>query len=282
MIVEAVESLLTHCPSRWRRLGYAYAAVACSARARRRTAAWAPHQQRTRSAILAAAARCAQKRTVLILGSGPLNDVPLIDLLAQFQRVILADVAHPPAARMAARRWPAVSLATVELTGLSGPLLDPVGEHPPVPAVSAAFLDQADIDLVVSCNLASQLPLIPLARASRRWPSLDEEALGHAIVAAHLAHLRRFRGEVLLICDVVRAVFDPSGGLERQDDPLYGVPLPEGEEWEWDLAPPGELSSGHSVMTRVRAVRLSEPAKAATSAESHCVGTEPGVESPDR
>jgi len=255
MLREWVESWRTLCPVPLRRLGHAYAAAALTARARRCREAWAPHQDRTRDAIRGAIAQCRNRHTAVILGSGPLLDVPLDDLAARFDRVLLVDAAHPPIARRAARRFPNVGLISLDLTGTAEILADPAASAPPVPGCRA-FLDDPTIDLVVSVNLLSQLPLMPLACAARRWPDMDLAALGRAIVTAHLAHLDILPGVKLLVTDLDRTTLGPSGDILAIDDPLFGIRLPPGPEWTWLLAPPGELSGGRTLRSRVRAVQL--------------------------
>lgn len=263
MLRELADSWLTDCPTLLRRLGHAYAATACAARGRRCARAWAPHRERTKAAIRAAVAACASRRTVLVLGSGPLADVPLVDLTGRFGRVVLADAAHPPAARLAAwrcRNGPtAVTLATLDLTGTAAALTDPAVTAPPAPGCTA-FLDDPTVNLVLSVNLLSQLPLLPLAAALHRWPETAADAYGRAIVAAHLAHLRGFRCPVLLVTDIARTTLDRDGRILERQDPLYGVALPAGaaEEWDWELAPAGELPDGRTLRTRVRALRLDD------------------------
>ncbi|ACI99445.1 hypothetical protein [Rhodospirillum centenum] len=259
MLRELADSWLTDCPAPLRRLGHAYAATACAARGRRCARAWAPHRERTKAAIRAAVAASACHRTVLVLGSGPLADVPLADLTGRFGRVVLADAAQPPAARLAAwrARRGAVTLATLDLTGTAAALTDPASTAPPPPGC-AAFLDDPGIDLVLSVNLLSQLPLLPLAAALHRWPETDADAYGRAVIAAHLAHLRGFRCPVLLVTDIARTTLDRDGRVVEREDPLFGVSLPAGtvEDWDWELAPAGELPGGRTHRTRVRALRL--------------------------
>lgn len=256
MLKEWLTSLRTLCPPDLVALGYRYAAVACLSRAARCAQAWAPHQQASRRAILAAMADApADRDTALILGSGPCFDLPLPELRARFDRVVLADVAHPPRARRLAAEDSGLELACVELTGTATALRDPATVSPPVPG-TYAFTDRAGIGLVVSLNLISQLPLIPVAQARRRWPAADLDGFAHAIIAAHLDHLRRFDCPVLLIGDVARRYLDSTGVERDREDPLLGVTLPPGPEWDWLLAPPGEARRGMSIINRVRAVRL--------------------------
>jgi hypothetical protein len=256
MLREWLTSLRTRCPPALVALGYRYAAVACLYRADRCAAAWAPHQRNSRQAILDAMRDASPAcDTILILGSGPCLDLPMPELLARFSRLLLVDVAHPPPALRLASRYPAIELVALDLTGMAA-LLSATTAEPPIAPVPTAFLDDPRIGLVVSANLVSQLPLVPLRQMAKRWPQGDQAALGHAIVAAHITYLARFTCPALLIGDLERRVLDADGKLVEQDDPLFGVCLPLGREWDWLLAPVGELSGGWSIVNRVRALRL--------------------------
>ncbi|MFV3128046.1 hypothetical protein [Niveispirillum sp. KHB5.9] len=257
MLREILISLRTRCAPAFVRLGYRYAAVACVGRAARCAAAWAPHQESTRRRILTAMAEAPEgKGTAVILGSGPCLDLPMAELLSRFRRVLLVDVAHPPAALRLARRHSAIDLLECDLTGVAAALANPAIPAPPAPGCDA-FLGDQDVGLVVSANLISQLPLVPLRQMGKRWPDADRPAYARAIVTAHLEHLSTFSCPTLLIGDVQRRVIDPDGRVTEMEDPLFGVALPAGEmEWDWTVAPVGELSTGWSIVNRVRAVRL--------------------------
>ncbi|WP_051330354.1 hypothetical protein [Niveispirillum irakense] len=259
MLKELLTSLFVRCPQDLAALGYRYAAVACMARARRCAAAWAPHQQNSRQAIIdMLPAVPAGTDTAVIFGSGPCLDVPVDALMQRFRRLMLVDVAHPPSARRLARRHAGVELVTAELTGTAGFLRRPTGTRPPHPHAEIG-LDWPSVGLVVSLNLISQLPLVPLRRAHRHWPSLDLGPFARAIIQAHLDHLRRFRCPAWVIGDVERRVLDGQGRVTEMEDPLYGVALPPGQEWDWTVAPVGELSGGWSIINRVRSVRVDRP-----------------------
>jgi hypothetical protein len=253
MLRELIASLLAHAAPGARRAGYVHELVAVEARGRRRAAAWAPHRERCRAAILAAADRCPRHRTAVIMGAGALGDIPLDDLAGRFARVLLVDIALLSSTWRRIRRHPHVQPVLLDLTGTVGQLQR--GGPLPVPG-SQAFLGDPSVDLVVSANILSQLPLIPVALA-RRSPGIDAaaaEAFGRAIVEAHLAHLAGFAGEVCLISDLAWTRRE-AGGAERTQVPLYGCRLPPGEEWDWPVAPPGELAGGASQVNRVRALR---------------------------
>jgi len=246
MLREWIDLMRTDCPAPLRRLGHAYAAVAFTARARRCRTVWAPHQARSRAAILDAAG--AGGDTVLILGAGPCLDIPVADLRERFRRLILVDTAFPPGTP----HGEGIERQNLDLTGVG----DRVTADGPLPDPGCiALLDRPGIDLVVSTNLVSQLPLLPLAAAGERT-AVELTGFARRIVQAHLDHLRAFACPVLLIGDVRRTTLGADGDLLEVEDPLFGVELPPGPEWDWTVAPVGELSGGRSQRTRVRAARL--------------------------
>lgn len=247
MLFEVLRYLCTPCPRQVRALGHLSGLISLDARHRRCRRAWAPHLERCRALMLDAARDCSPRRTALVVGSGLLLDVPLEELSGLFEQVILCDVLHLPAIRRRARRLPNVDLAARDLTDLGERVwADLRADRAPDLAVPAPthFLDRRDLDLVVSDNLLSQLPLPFLERVGRRFPGFDAgelEDFARRIVEAHLAWLGGFRARVCLIADVERRKLRGGTVLECED-PLFGAALPEPERaWDWDIAPRPEL-----------------------------------------
>ena len=215
----------------------------------RNRAAWRPHLQTTRQIILDAVAACPERNSVAVLGSGPLLDVPLQALRAAFGRVVLVDVAHPWRVRLRAALTPRVTLLDADLTGIGGKLSPgmAVPAPPELPALRS-------VDLVISLNLLSQLAYVPVSQLERRGQTEAEgDVFAGALVRAHLDWLRRLPGRVCLATDIRRIVLDAKGGIIGEIDPLYGLALPEGgTEWDWDIAPIGEMAPDYAVRHRVR------------------------------
>lgn len=239
-------------------MGYREGAVRLWSRAKRQRKAWAPHTARTRDEVLVGIGACKQRRTALILGSGVLSDVPVAELSAAFERVVLADIVHLPTIKWRARRFPNVALATVDLTGVGQALAASVNKPWPSPC-SVYGHDDPTVDYVVSLNLVSQLPLTPCDRVEGAL-GLEEGAAddyGRAIVAAHFAHLRGFRGaRVLVVGDRQRVYRDRDDRIFETEDALFGMPIPAPDaEWEWDVAPLGEADRRYSIRNRVFCVR---------------------------
>lgn len=237
MLLDLALWLATPAPWRHRRLGYVRESVLLSGRAWRCRRAWAPHAARSREAVLRACVDLARRREAVVLGSGPLADVPLRELAAAFERVVLVDAVHPLSARLAARRLGNVRLVTADLTGAG----DPVG----------ALCGSAD--LTVSANLLTQLPVVPVDGYEARGLPVPER-LGAEIVAAHLAALGRLAGRVCLVTDTEQREEDRAGRVTDRLDLLFGVRLPSAPlSWDWELAPFGETARHRRLVHSVRA-----------------------------
>jgi len=256
VILELLEYFTTPCPKYARKLGYLKEAIAIGARQKRLAGAWAPHLDQSQTLIREAMDQCGRRRTALVLGSGLLLDIPLAELSRQFEHVVLADVVHLRAARRQAAAFANVTLAAEDVTGMAADFDFRVssgwqGDPVPDPTV---FLDRPGIDLVVSANMLAQLPIFPAAALQRRT-RLDGEPLEdfcRAVIAAHLAYLRRFDAVVCLITETERAALDKDGVVVQRQDALYGTELPgRGTQWNWDLAPLGEVSRTHAMRNRV-------------------------------
>lgn len=242
MLLAWALSLVNPAPLRLRRRGYVRQSGLLHARSRRCRAAWAPHLARARGVILAAAETTVRRGSAVVLGSGLLDDVPLDALAKLFDRVTLVDAVHPWPARLAARRHGNVALTTAEI---SARLTDP----------GLAGLCAA-ADLIVSANLLSQLPIVPIEAYEARGLEAPPR-LGTQIVETHLAALDRLAGHVERIClitDTVQRAEDRAGRVTDSLDLMFGVMLPPpAEAWDWELAPFGEVSRRRRLIHRVHA-----------------------------
>lgn len=243
MLRELFASLLTPATSHARQMGYVHEGIAIEARYRRCRAAWAEHIGVCHQVILAEMARCRRHDVAVVLGSGPLYDIPLAPLAETFGRLALIDVFHPPRARRQAARHANVTLVEHDLLGLDA------GKAVPPPAGPSRWRKLVpDADFVVSANLLAQLPLLPAEFWARRHLAEQEIARrARALMAAHLADLA-LGGHPCLISEWRRRWFAADGRPDGEELPLAGLPLaPARTSWTWRLAPPGELPKGASL-----------------------------------
>lgn len=249
MLTEWWTYLTTTCPPHVREMGYLRELIGIRSRYHRCRAAWADHLDHSRRAILAAAEGVPGKGKALVIGAGLWLDVPVEDLARQFGQVVLADIFHLPTQRQRARAFPNLRLDDVDVTGLAA------GLHRNGRAEGGPPSDyhREGFDLVVSVNLLSQLPVLPLAHLDDGWTEAQRELLARRMIADHLDWLSGFSARVALLGDVERLVCRDDEIKERIDT-LHGIALPPGEtEWIWNLAPRPEQDPHHDIRLRVRA-----------------------------
>lgn len=241
MLAEAIAWLFTPATRLARRTGHLSEAIAILARERRCREAWSPHLAASRKALLDAARQVPARRVALVLGSGPLLDVPLAELSALFEEVWLVDMVHPWRARWQARRHGNVRLIEHDVT-------ECLAAWPSIPPQPARFLDEGRIDWVASVNLWSQLPNLPAPSQQRHGAAWDEarvNARGQALLSQHLAYLERFQAPVCLLADIGQVTLAEAGEvLVRMDFRSLLGRWAVCAEWRWDIAPPGELGDG--------------------------------------
>lgn len=251
MLLEALAYLTTPCPQPYRRMGYLKELIATEARYRRCRAAWQPHLERTRAVITRAARATEGKNRAVVLGAGMVADVPLDELARKFRAVELVDLCFAKQTRRNVWRNPNIERVTFDVTGTLATLAKGTVPTPGLPDGLAL----GDADLVVSVNVLSQLPLVPLAYLRKIRPDLDAAAIdgfAEALIRNHVALLETCPGTVCLVTDVERQLRDADRLIETED-PLRGVlPARDGEEWLWEIAPRYEVSPDYAILNRVK------------------------------
>jgi hypothetical protein len=232
MIVEAACFATQRAAPGARRAGLAYEQAALVGRFLRCRSAWAAHLARCRGFILRCAEAVPQRRRVVVLGSGPLLDIPLARLSALFSEVVLIDAVHPLHARWFARRLGNVDARCASL----------VAFDTPTPVYRSWRRVVPDADLVVASMLISQLPLLRVVHASK-----ENQTWRRHLIAAALGDLLDGSQPSCLITETSR-VF-PEGGTEVEDPLLGNAPPPSLEVWTWVLSPPGERPQGAVSLT---------------------------------
>lgn len=246
MILDFLNPWRTDCPVAARELGLLHEHRAIARRHARMQRAWASHLQASREAILAAAAHCAQRRSVLVIGAGDCLDVPVAELAAQFERVVLADIVIGPVARgwakklgpkMRCEAWDASgALATLAARKAA---LTPAEALAIFSAADAGPLPGGEADLLVSANCISQLGLVP----GHSLPAKEQDGdlpdrCAKAAARRHLTWLAARSGVRVLLADMARLNLSPDGQVIKRESlsERYGLAQPD-RQWRWNLAP---------------------------------------------
>jgi len=218
-------------------------------RARRCSGPWAEHEEKSQAAMLAAAAGLRQKRTVVVLGSGLLRDVPIEALAKSFDTVVLVDLVHLASVRLwlRAKGYRNVRLIERDLSGYDE--LRQTGNSEPL-----GFLRGVPyLDLVISANLLSQIGRGVKRRfEAEEGGAMPDDAV-QRLIAAHMEGLRALPCATCLVTDISYAVIDRTGKTHETADLLQGVSLPQEikTSWSWPVAPLGEESRDYQIVHQV-------------------------------
>lgn len=218
-------------------------------RYRRHRRAWADHLQHTKECITAHLWQADSGEPILLMGAGLLLDVPLEAMNAHPAGTLMVDAVEAASTRRRVRQHANLQFERADVTGFLAPfwlgdkneLISPP-DMAPVPLVGHG--------MAISCNILSQLAL-PFAASPPQGET--EEKLATAIQKAHIRALMAMDCPALLITDYER--IETSSGhphaITTVDRSLLpGDPL---EEWDWTIAPPGEVASGLDVRLKVGA-----------------------------
>lgn len=259
MLAEWFKHHTTPAPKHLKAMGYLRELIAIEARHRRCRAAWEPHLMHCRRLILKAAEGI-RRRRVTVLGSGWLYDVPVDELAKMFDEVVLIDIFHMPEVRKRLAPLANVHVVTEDITGMIEATYRHVRENRtgPLPAPRADSGVLAKSDLVVSANVLTQLPLLPLGWL-REWGNNYEDkalrAFARRIVEHHLDLLTALPGRVCLLTETKRVVIADKNEVLHDIDPLFGAKFPyRGRQWTWDIAPRPELSGRYDLRFRMTGI----------------------------
>lgn len=253
MIKEWFLYLTTPAKPHVKKMGYLKEAIAMEARYQRCREQWQEHFQACQNAILEAVSQTSTQRTILILGAGSLRDIPLPQLSEMFQKVILVDLVFLKSAKLLAAKYANVEIYEEDVSAsLEGIYLGETAVKK-----SQAWLNDEQIDCVVSLNLATQLPLIPASWLMDRFDvhASSVNQLGQRMIQNHLDYLNQFQAVKCLIADREVSEFNEYGKLLDQFDPAWEVVFPDvSQSWQWQIVPLGEVSKS---LYRIHSVGLS-------------------------
>lgn len=239
-----------------KKLGMIQISQSLETRFKRHQNLWKNHLDHCRSQVLEFCQRHPQARTIAILGSSHLFEIPITDLLQRFEKIYLIDLVHPPAVVKLAKQQPEkIELLCFDVSGA----LDNLESLNSFAELISLFPNQKkslpDFDLVISANLASQLHLLYLDHLEKKGLKLSVEEKDQAaqvVIHDHLNWLRSFHKPVHFFAD--RKVFyrNPQGQITYSG--AYAIDLGGFEfqkSWIWQLANLGEISPLYSLEMEV-------------------------------
>ncbi len=214
-------------------------------RYKRQKKSWLPHLEATKQTIENALAPLSDESRILILGSGLCYDIPL-QALSRFSYVRMIDAVDTRVAKRRRKPFPNIEFVLKDITGFIEPYLTTPEDAAiiiPTPSV-----ETKGFDLIVSCNLLSQLPL-PFTDTP---PSNEnEKTLSSELQLKHINMLENAPCEALLISDYARTnTSNASKTIYETIAPKTMLPEPT-QTWDWCLAPIGEGSKSTATTLHV-------------------------------
>lgn len=252
MIFEWLEYLRTKSTKTAKDWGYVYQNISLKFRARRCAKAWKSHNENCREFVRGHLAKI-QPKSVMVIGSGLLLEVPMEDLLVMAEKIYLVDLVHAPEIRRLAAKNPKVELIERDISGLLGLLKKGTGpfQLKNIPWKRLPPWDLPAVDVVVSANLLSQIPLM----ISEVLPMTSDayEKFARSVRDQHLERLFKQASKVLLFADFETRYIGHEG--QRIKTESYDVNLQSlkfDREWIWEISPYGETSKDYRIEMLVR------------------------------
>jgi len=253
-------------------LGLLKELVAIKYRQKRMSSQWLEHQEKTKLEIIKATQTLKQKRKAIILGAGLLLDVPLEHLSKSFQEVILVDIFFLQETIEQINLYENCQFQELDITGILKESLSVLKSNQDFNIFfekflnkrPSHFLNDADIDFVVSCNMLSQLTLPIEKYLTKKKIPLDtlKEHFLELIKLKHLEYLKSFAKDSfkLLITDKEQNFIDKENQQIEKNihlaDELFND-FNKQNSWQWQLADYGEIDKDYQIKLLVEAYSYS-------------------------
>jgi hypothetical protein len=233
--------------------GHLTESISLLAREKRCKRSWEPHRVQCKDFISNHLNVARHFDSALVLGSGPLHEIPIEVLAQKFKKVVLVDMVHLKSTKKALAHFNNIEFVEHDLTEIESILRR---EKKLMNHVPTKFMD-GDWGLVLSVNVMSQLPLhlesYIKKRLKNKFGELEIQSFLQDITRNHLAFLQSFKAPVILITDVETNYYDKSEKLLQKDLNYPHLQLPNAfEEWVWNVAPIPEFQKDIGMKMLVR------------------------------
>ncbi len=251
--MEFIEYLRTRSGKVAREWGYAYQNVSLKFRSKRCSAAWQGHLGQCHMLVRQELQRVKPK-TIMVIGSGLLLEIPIAELLAKAEKIYLVDLVHDRNIRALAKRHPQIELVEKDVSCLLQNLKKGQGpfQLKNIPWEHLSSWDLPKVDWVISANLLSQIPLMISESIPMTHSTYQDFA--RRVRDQHIDRLIQQGDEVLLFADFETRYVDHNQNRLKTES--YNVNLRDLEflrEWIWEVSPYGETSKDYKVEMLVKA-----------------------------
>lgn len=234
-----------------RTFGHLTESISLLSREKRCQTAWLPHRTLCKSFISEHLKSARHFDSVLVLGSGPLHEIPIEVLAKEFKRVVLVDVVHLKSTRQSISHLTNVEMIEHEISEIERDLMKGVLAD----KVPQKFLDE-NWGLILSVNIMSQLPIhlesFIERKLKKRFQQKDIEAYLKSVTKNHYLYLQKFHAPIILITDVETYYYDKKDKIIQTDVNYDHLNLPKAlESWNWNIAPIPEFQKDVGIRMKV-------------------------------
>lgn len=214
---------------------------------------WATHLDHCHQTILGVAHSLKETKELLILGSGPLHEIPINELSFLFEKITLVDIVHLDEIKFKYRHLKNVSFINHDVSEIEETLKK---EKKLISHVPNAFLNK-NYSLVISANLMGQIPLHFEEYIQKHMVDLfsaqEIEMFLSNLAKNHFSYLQKFQAKVLLYTDTETYFYNKQNEILQTDCnyPFLTLPSPL-KEWMWEIAPIPEFTKEIGIRMKVQ------------------------------
>ncbi|MEN8119054.1 MAG: hypothetical protein ABFS35_01850 [Bacteroidota bacterium] len=211
----------------------------------RESSGWDNHLKNTKEFIIQSA-ELKNKTSCIILGSGWLLDVPIVDLSYLFEKVTLIDIIHPAQIVHKINIYPNVEIIESDITGFIEPVYHFMKEAKKsklnlhqIEAIHSDFWfnDIKNADFVVSVNILNQLDIL-ICDYIKKFDVYSEQEITEFRKTIQQNHLNVLpKGKSCLITDYEELSMDENNKAIK-NKPLVYIDLPKrdnSKKWQWNF-----------------------------------------------
>lgn len=240
-----------------RTFGHLSESISLLSRESRCQKSWLPHRTQCKNFIKDHLKLASHFDSVLVLGSGPLHEIPIEELSKAFKKVTLVDIVHLKNTKDSVAHLKNLEFVEHDITELEHSLHF---DKMLIDHVPQKFLDQ-DWGLVLSVNLMSQLPIhlekYIQKKLKNKFTDLEISGYLQNSTRNHLKYLNLFNTTVLMITDTEVIYCDKNDNVIQIDKNYDHLSLPEKIlSWNWNLAPIPEFQKDVAIKMKVGAFAI--------------------------
>ncbi len=239
-----------------RKFGHLKESISLISREARCKTAWLPHRTQCKNFILESLNKAQNYDSLLILGSGPLHEIPIKELALKFKKIVCVDIVHLGQTKKSVAQYKNIEFVEHDISETEKKL-----SHGSLETLMPERFLGEKWGLVLSVNIMSQLPLHLEKFISHHFKGqFDELQVKNylkKITENHLAYLRAFKSPAILITDVEVHYLDCQEKLIENNSHLGHLNLPAPDaQWFWNLAPIPEYDKDVAIKMKVQAYLL--------------------------